>query len=456
MTTTLSLAHHGDREDDPSFSDAYHHASRFRGLPQGGTRWRLAAALRTAAKPLGLTASMLGLLEHYIDLTYDIDWTPGSEPIIGQPLVEIAAHFGKTERQIRNLEHSLAARGLLAWRDSANHRRKRRRDHATGRLLFAYGPTLAPLGARYDDILALAQAQRHELAAIRSTRHAIGALRARMRRRLQACGESSPLGAEIAAQLAQIPCRLPASVSIARLEEIRNALADLCERYRPSQATDEPEICCRPHTETTTKTSQEKYGEIPKDKARRSDPCEKERMIGLHTAIKASGHLIKAQIPSERTAWSDFINAAAQTAIWIGISKETWSEACCKLGRHRAALCVSLIENRLEVDKDTSFHKVRNPNSYLIGMIRREQENALNLNASIYAILRRKATYFKEVRENPNPGSPQHRHSASVSIHLAPSPRYPDQTTQSSNQRALRRSDPVESLKHQIQSRNLQ
>ena len=155
-------------------------AAHFNGLPEGVTRWRLMAAARGAARRLVLTVSMLALLEHYVDRSHDQDWTAGAEPVIGWPLIDIAEALGKSERQIRNLERALAERGLLCWRDSGNHHRKGRRDRS-GALVYAYGPSLAPMGARALEIIALAGEARRELAELRRTRMEISALRRRIR-----------------------------------------------------------------------------------------------------------------------------------------------------------------------------------------------------------------------------------------------------------------------------------
>ena len=141
-------------------------AQGWAGLPDGVTRWRLVAALRAAAHRLGLSGAMLRLAELYVDLTYDQDWAADSEPVICRPLVEIAETLGLGERQVRNIERRLAEAGLLAFRDSGNHHRRGRRDRRSGRLVYAYGPSLAPMGVRAAEILAEAGFSAREIAAM--------------------------------------------------------------------------------------------------------------------------------------------------------------------------------------------------------------------------------------------------------------------------------------------------
>lgn len=196
-------------------------ADAFAGLPEGIGRWRVMAAVRTAAGALDLTPMMLRLLEHYVDLTWDIDWTAGCEPVVHRPLVEIAAALGRTERQIRNVERALAERGLLAWRDSGNHHRHGRRDHRTGRLIQAYGVSLGPMGARARELIALGEAVRRDAEATRRLRIAVSALRRQLRATIEAAltkGIDAPVIASASMTLQRVPTRTQAADDRATLE----------------------------------------------------------------------------------------------------------------------------------------------------------------------------------------------------------------------------------------------
>jgi replication initiation protein RepC len=133
---------------------------------------------------------------------------------------------------VRNLEAGLVARGLMAFRDSGNHHRKGRRDRRTGRLVWAYGPSLAPLGVRAGEILALAETARREVAEARRLRIAISALRRRLRAELAAAAEDAIPADDLAAAFAAEPERCPAGLGVAALALRRDRLAALADAAR--------------------------------------------------------------------------------------------------------------------------------------------------------------------------------------------------------------------------------
>lgn len=229
-------------------------------LPKGVSRWALMAALRGAARRFALTTPMLRLLEHYMDLSYDADWAFEAEPIIPVPLCEIAEALGRSERQIRNIERKLAAVGLLIWRDAGNHHRKGRRCGRSGRLIWAYGPSLGPMRARAAEILAAAAQDREERREARQLRLGIAALRRQLvamvatgsdvRRdhelepdggtRSDATRRSDKLPASlyatIADTLARVPPKAPAGTPLAVLRARRTALKTLQARITDMHA----------------------------------------------------------------------------------------------------------------------------------------------------------------------------------------------------------------------------
>jgi replication initiation protein RepC len=369
---------------------------RFYGLPEGVTRWRLAAALRGAARPLGLSASMLALLELYIDLSYDADWTPGAEPIIIRPLYEIAERLGRSERQVRNLERRLADCGLLAWRDSGNHRRQGRRDWKTNRLIYGYGPTLAPLGARASEIIALAQREREEIMAIRRSRLAIASLKRTLNTLLANLDE--PVAAELAHEHAQLPPRNPAGTPICLLEAQRAKLTDLVERARTQlRKTSGMEEISSLHTTNT------KENNAVNSVHRRSDIKVFENERGKETkqqkatvtdniiqiANECTGPFFKNALGSNsQPTWPHMIAAADEVALCIGIKNEHWNNIKHKIGHNTAAISILLIENRLNVHNNNK--RIRNPSAYIEGLAAKHASGALRLETSLKAYLKEK------------------------------------------------------------------
>jgi hypothetical protein len=383
---------------------------RFDGLPEGITRWRLAAALRAAAAALGLGPAMLHLLEHYIDLSRDADWQAGSEPVITRPLIEIAEALGRSERQVRNIEHALAARGLLAWRDGGNCRRHGRRDPRTGRLLWAYGPTLAPLGARAAEIIALAEASRAAAGEARRLRLGLSALR----RRVALMGEAAAhegnatVATAAAAALAAHPARHRAGEGLDSLRRRHATLSETAYRLAaamappmtpatapapesapPPTAAVRAEIRNRPLPGTESVEAMNGYGSS-KEKGEHHEAAARTMDIAgarpeavpLWLAARCAGPALREALRGGEPDWSTLVTAARDTSRLMGIDEPAWGEACRVLGRQRAALCVLILEHRVTAPQGA----VRHPRAYLDAMVRRGARQELRLGPSLRAI----------------------------------------------------------------------
>lgn len=371
-------------------------ADAFAGLPEGLTRWRLAAALRTAARPLGLSNAMLRLVELYIDLTYDVDWTSGNEPVICRPLVEIAERLGRTERQVRNIERSLVEKGLLVWRDSGNHHRRGRRDHRTGRLIYAYGPSLAPLGDQCTTILHLADKERETIAKIRRTRLAIAALRRQLKAQLLELTDSTGTIPQAALIAAKRPSRAgtPLTLLEKEREDLRQLLADLSpKRDKTPNLACQPEILHHTIPDTSNKKSingrhtetahQRHTIDMPNHTRHR---CAQH--LQVHQAYAGAGELIRGQLSGNTSpTWSDLIDSAERCSTWIGIRHTTWTVACHSMGRITATLALILIERRSSTEGNDNNSQIKNPDHYLYSLIRRHSSGQLNLDAMIKTLL---------------------------------------------------------------------
>jgi replication initiation protein RepC len=132
-------------------------ADAFTGLPEGVKRYDLLNLVKRVGRELGFTTCLIAHLEYLIRFTQERDWLPGSRPVIYQSVTSTAQERGISERQVNNLERRLHQLGALTWRDSGNQRRYGARDEATGRIMFAYGVDLSPLGTLYGALLAEAE-----------------------------------------------------------------------------------------------------------------------------------------------------------------------------------------------------------------------------------------------------------------------------------------------------------
>ena len=364
-------------------------ADRFVGLPEGISRWRLAAALRVAAPQLRLTPSMLALLAHYIDLTYDADWEAGSEPVIGRPVVEIADALGRSERQIRNLERALMERGLLSWRDSGNQQRRASRGR-DGRLCYAYGPTLAPLGTRALELIGLAESCRAELAEARRLRMAIGSLRRRMRSDIASLTGETAAG--LGRELDALSQRTQAGTSIEELRSHHAALEALQQRIAetlPDQLHTAPkdtmaEICRRPLPDTMTKHC--------------SSVLAQGRDVTAQDVYRAAGPIVRALCMERNPDWAGLTDAAHQTLPMIGLTQEDWAEACNRMGRRKATTAVILLEHNMTRGVDSPYPAVTRPRAYLRALAGRHEAGRLALDRSIRGQLVRQRADAKSCR----------------------------------------------------------
>lgn len=388
-------------------------ADGFIGLPDGITRWRLAAALRTAAPRLNLSSTMLRVAELYIDMTHDADWQNGSEPIVCKPLVEIADRLGLSERQVRNIEHGLVERGLLAWRDSANHHRRGRRDHRTGRLIYAYGPSLAPLGRRAEEILQIAAQCRDEIAELRRHRIAIAALRKRVRTELAAAAGEGRDIEDLRKTYETLPTRNPSGTPARSLAEQRQRLLMLTETLRgrldvegittkvkPSDKTAKtaakPEISDRHSNKTLTnhsingETAPRIAGVTPNRRPLPGNTREtgNGQTVAYSLAEAAAHPGIRAFMDEkEDRGWQSLTEACRLYGHLCGIDIASWTTACARLGRQRASLCL-IISN---ADDLAASKPISNRKDYFRAIARKCEERMINLPQSLQRIARKRS-----------------------------------------------------------------
>lgn len=404
-------------------------AAQGAGLPPGMGRWQLLALLRGAARPLGLTAPMLALLTLYVEESWDQDWAAGAEPVVPVPMAEIAAALGRSERQVRNIEAALARRGLLCWRDSGNHQRRGRRDPRSGALLWAFGPSLAPLRARAGEIAALAAAMRAERAEARRLRLGLSGHRARIRAELAELDPAAPGVPALAALAAALPRRAPAALAalraahaeaaalraaLAALAGTGAAAAGLAEISRPPSSDDHPETAMNgsagpaaagPAAAPPPGRTREavRTGEVPEDRLARRGPGrgpggESGPRLGrgpggggagprpaLTPALAraAAGPALAALWPPGPPRWSGLVAAAGALAPGFGIGAPLWAESCARLGREGAALCLLLLEQALRRPDEGRLPPVTRPGGYFRALAARAAAGRLDLAAAL-------------------------------------------------------------------------
>lgn len=363
------------------------------GLPEGMGRWQLLACLRTAAPALGLSPPMVALVTRLVELTWDADWEAGAEPVVPVPLLEIAEALGRSERQVRSLEAALASRGLLVFRDSGNHHRRGRRDARTGRLLWASGPSLAPLRARAAEIRAVAAEVRAGQAEARRLRLGIQGLRRRIRAGLAALGAA---GAGLAAAFAAEPDRAGAGTPLAELRARHGALAALAARVEaglladaaPGGTAGQPEVSGRHEFNDTTNPSVNGSCGARRDErpaTGRQGRTRTEVPVTPALARAAAGPMLRALLPAGPVGWADLADAAGRLLPFVGIGPAQWQGLAAEMGRERAALCLLLLERGLGREEGGRAPPVARPGGWLEALRRRAADGRFDLMGAVRA-----------------------------------------------------------------------
>ena len=385
----------------------------FPGLPEQTSAFDVLRLIRDVGHEIGLTGSDIQHLDYLISHTRELDWHPGAQPIVYKSVCKMARERGITERQIYNRESKLHALGCLTWSDLGNFRRTGCRD-ATGRIVFAYGINLAPLASMYDDLVELKKRQVADLAAFDKTRRQLSALRRRILVKITTAQELDADVEEIVAQFTALP-RVRATTPtphlatiISQAVTIEAQLGQVLEAIKP-QAEEVPGPCGL--TPNTSDQPEENFRHIqPTNNPQLSQdntcnplvvndsedgvetrlpakPSTGAEYITLAMAMNAASDAFIACVhpTGRRVETSDVIDAAARLCSHHGISQSAWVDACSIMGRYTAAIAVLIIDRNI----NHPITPIKSPGGVLRAMTRISRVGELNLQRSLYGVLRR-------------------------------------------------------------------
>jgi len=422
----------GGRVSSPKFRASLQRAEEFNGLEEDVNRFHALKLIKKAGKDAGFTAELIELLEYYLVRTDEIDWTEGNQPICYQSVVNTAQDLDISERQVRNRERALNALGALTWEDSGNFKRYGVRDRETRRIMYAFGVDLSPL-ASLIPILEYKVEEKKALKALWGEhKRKISGLRARIRALLAEASHHNELEALLEDMQHDYE---DISYSIRTYHRL-DALKALLEKHQivyqsliealdtSSKAVDNTEITDNTssreeidyrHIQCTNKTKSNKLDtcsnppgisfqeSVPKVSVRNGEDSafgkeQKETELATKTKddiskvtwkqmLNACSERFKNQIPihDRPLSWEDLLDAAYQILPDLGINKATWWQSCQILGRHGAAICVMIIDQKAQDPHDP----VRNPGGYLREMTARAKKGELNLHGSVFGLLKR-------------------------------------------------------------------
>jgi hypothetical protein len=424
----------GGRVSSPKLRKSLEEVESFLGLDANTKRYDLLTLVKRVGKTAGFTSRMIELLDYYMSFTRDIDWSEGHSPIVYQSLSRTALDLSISERQIQRLEQALFEVGAMTWHDSGNHRRYGQRCAETGEILFSYGVDLTPLAYLKDELeQKLAQKKAHDRAWMEAKRQ-VSWYRRQILAVLAELDEQSPIETQELAQFeaayTELAKPIRTHIQMEDLQEMLVAHKKLHERIlkkledhssTTSSCQESMKMSFKDavnvvHYNSTNHLQSNKLDtgkaspigfqgrrnsevrEHPRPEARKessADQSEKTisntgiQHVTLNQVIHAASARFREQLPlaASQIHWRDFVEAAARLRPTLGISQQSWGNACVALGRTGAALCLLLTDHAALRTSDP----VTKPAGYFMALINRAETGDLHLHRSIFAILQRDA-----------------------------------------------------------------
>lgn len=415
----------GGRRSSPKFRETLAIAENFEGLPEGVTHFDLLKLVKRAGKEVGFTTKMIALLEYYIIFTKEQDWAEGARPIVYQSIYKTALDFGVGERQIQKLEQALFDVGALTWNDSGNHKRYGTRSDETGDIIYAYGVDLSPLAHLRSTLEAKYHEKLMRDAAWMETKRQISWHRARIRAYAAELIDMEYTDIQaIQYRYDEIALPIRAHMGLETLlemleehkallfevESLTESLAECEQSCALSQECSSTDALKGVHIYSTTKNPSDKsdtssHPDISfqksvaesteqdiqdRDGGKSGDdasPSVKYPDVTLKQILNAASNRFLDKMPIEPRPMNerDFVEAAFRLLPDLGIHRSAWGEACDSLGRLAAAICIVIIDQKMNLPEN----QIRNPGGYLRAMVKRAKSGELNLHASIFGLLKR-------------------------------------------------------------------
>ena len=417
----------GGRSGSSRYRELHALCEDFEGLGDDTDRYDLLLLVKRTGKAGGFTPKMIQLLDYYMAFTRDQDWEEGARPIVYQSLAKTSLDLGVSERQIQRLEQALFEAGAITWNDSGNHRRYGQRCPETGRIEHAFGIDLSPLALLKSELQARLEDKLERDRRWLDLKRHISGLRARIRSGIGelADREEGPGVLQWQAEYERIALPIRTYMGMDALEGLLSEHQNLYEGVlgaiggdhsgkegrsmsKKRSPRDDKDVVHYKSTNHESKESgrhevscfQESVAGPPEPenaRTREEGPSnEQEENIVLSTglqhvtlkqALNASSERFREHIPMEPRPmnWHDLVEAAYRLRPVLHISQQSWGEACLVLGRNGAAVCLLLTDRAMFREKDP----VLKPAAYFASLIRRAGKKELNLQRSIFGILKR-------------------------------------------------------------------
>lgn len=384
-------------------------ADSFSGLPATVNHRQVLTAFKRAAPYIGVPPRLVHALDTLMSWSREVDWTEGQRPIVFPSNEKLSQKLGVGIRQLQKLLTSATRWGLIAHRDSANGKRIGARGK-DGRLIYAYGVDLSPLGVRYEEFVRIADEGRAADLRIDVLRKRLTAARRRIRSLAQMVIDETIEGVDATgilevAQLATEQMRKVRDEGLLRAcaVELESHAAALGEQIKAASEaiTDASESINGSPSGVINDTHYTTTKQLPIAKAtysrglagRRSDRGydvrnnEPQSVVEADLAHHGVGPSFIAAVapefisrPQDEMTWGTVIGDAERILAQAAIPAHVWREACRLMGQKGAAASVFATAHkhvRGDVDR---------PGAYLRGMNRSAASGQLHLGKTFHGL----------------------------------------------------------------------
>ena len=384
-------------------------AHAFNGLPEDVSHRQVLTIFKRAAPYLGIPPRLVHAIDTLMSWSRAIDWSDGQRPIVFPSNEKLTQKLGIGVRQLQKMLSNAARYGLLTHRDSANGNRIGARGK-DGRLIYAYGIDLSPLGVRYQEFVQVANEGSAADLRIDLLRKRLAAARRRIRSLAQLVEDQMIPGidAATAVEISQLAtqqmrqvrdeCLLSSCVRQieAKAEELGMSVTAAlqgqanAQNYRKSSPQGDSNDA---HTTTTKQPSIAKASYSSSYPSNGSDVGYDVRNHQPQTEVEAdlakhgvNPEFIADVVPElilsqgQRATWGMLIGTAERLIDQAAIHPNIWRESCRLMGQKGAAASVlATAYKHLRGD-------VERPGAYLRGMNKHAASGLLNLGRTFHGL----------------------------------------------------------------------
>lgn len=336
-------------------------------VPEGAQvqKWKVFHSIREARELLGATERSLSILNALLSFHPAAELSGGGELIVWPSNEQLMSRAnGMPATTLRRHLAVLVDCGLIIRRDSPNGKRFARKGRG-GQVEQAYGFDLAPIVARAEEFLELAEAVRTEKNAYRVAKERLTLLRRDVVKLIDTGIEENVPGnwGRVLQTYQDIIGRLPRSASRQIIDDICSDLhglyteiREVLESFAETRNPDANESHSGRHIQNSNpdSLSESEYGLGAEEEAGgsaaepdnlRSLP---KRELPLGIVLDACPNLRELAQSGGIRHWREFLAAAELARPMMAISPSAWREACEVMGEQHAAITLAAIYQRTD------------------------------------------------------------------------------------------------------------